>query len=158
MSEVALFNGNLTTTGLRLSADTTYEEFSTICYVLGQLHEAVRFAIGDAINDGPEILGDEAYQALELLNLSEDARWEYSRVARKVPRSIRHKTLSWSHHRAVASLPYPEQRLWLARARDEQLSHHALRDALRSGDGPTGSTAALPPVPGHTCECCGRSL
>lgn len=117
--------------------------------MLGGIHEAVRFAIGDAIMYGEKLYGEECYQALELLQLSEEAKREYVRVSERVPRSRRRKGLSWSHHRAVAALPPPEQKEWLRRAAEENLSHHALRDELRNG---------APPKATSYCRCCGKAL
>jgi hypothetical protein len=141
---------DLSAIGLRLTdPDLPIEDFSNLCYMLGRFHEAVRFAIGDAILIGEKLYGEEAFQAFEELHLSEDGRREYLRVSERVPRSRRRKDLSWSHHRAVAALEPAAQKEWLRRASDEGLSHHALRDELRNGAAPRAIT---------TCRCCGRSL
>lgn len=141
---------DLSAIGLRLrDPDLPLERFSELCWMLGRLHEAVRFAIGDAIIAGEALYGEEAHQAFENLNLSEDGRREYLRVSERVPRSRRRKDLSWSHHRAVAALEPAEQRSWLKRASEEGLSHHALRDELRNG---------VPAAPSTRCRCCGREL
>jgi hypothetical protein len=110
------------------------------------MHEAVRFAIGDAIIMGESLYHEQAYQAVELMGLSVTARQEYVRVAQRVPRSVRRPELSWSHHRAVATLPIPEQRRRLKEAVERDLSHHELRAELR--DEPAEKI----------CHCCGRSL
>lgn len=127
----------------------SYDRFETICYMLGALHEAVRFAIGDAIVQGEHLFGESAYQAFEKFQLSEEAMKEYVRVAQRVPRSRRRKGLSWSHHRAVASLEAPEQKKWLKRAVDEGMSHHDMRAALRNGTAP---------VDREVCPTCQRPL
>lgn len=158
--ELALANGRrweLSSTGLKFLEPLTYEEFENICYVLGQWNQAVRFAIGDAIMAGEEMFGQDAYQAFESLNLSEDAMREYVRVSQRVPRSRRRASLSWSHHRAVAALPPPEQTQWLRQASSSGMSHHALREALRESGG--GGSPSNPPASARqTCSCCGRSL
>lgn len=142
--------GALSVIGLHLTdPNLTYDRYEALCVLLGRMHEAVRFAIGDAIILGERLYHEDAHQAIEAMGLSVDARREYVRVAERVPRSIRRKDLSWSHHRAVAALPPPEQRKWLKQAAAERLSHHALRDALRDGAEP-----AHPKV----CRCCGRTL
>ena len=142
---------NLSAIGLRiLDPDLTLERFSDLCWQLGKIHGAVRFAIGDAIRQGEELFGDDAYQAFENLGLSEEGMREYLRVALAVPRSRRRRDVSWSHHRAVAALDPVEQKTWLKRAADENLSHHALRDELRNGTEPRYSVS-------H-CRCCGREL
>ncbi len=142
--------GAISVIGLHLSdPDLSYDRYEALCCLLGKMHEAVRFAIGDAILLGEQLYKEQAYQAIEQMGLSETARREYLRVSDRVPRSVRRPELSWSHHRAVAALPPPEQKTWLAKASDERLSHHALRDALRNGAEPVSSTV---------CRCCGRDL
>jgi hypothetical protein len=141
--------GAISEVGLHLSRpDLPFEQFEALCVLLGRMHEAVRFAIGDAIILGEQLYKERAYQAIESINVSERGRMEYVRVSEKVPRSIRRPDLSWSHHRAVAALPAPEQRRWLREAAEKGLSHHGLREALRDG-----AEAAH-----TTCRCCGRPL
>jgi hypothetical protein len=151
MSEIeAREEWNLSSIGLRLSdPDLPFERFEELCFMLGRFHEAVRFAIGDAILIGEKLYGEEAFQAFEALHLSEDGRREYLRVSERVPRSRRRKDLSWSHHRAVAALEPAAQKEWLKRASDEGMSHAEMRDALRNGAEPRAATV---------CRCCGRSL
>lgn len=140
----------LSEVGLKIrDPDMTLERFSEVCYTLGRFHEAVRFAIGDAIIQGEHLFGDDAHQAIEEMNLSEDARLEYVRVASRVPPSRRRHGLSWSHHRAVAALEPADQKSWLKRASDEGLSHHVLREEMRNGAEPKVSSK---------CRCCGREL
>lgn len=142
--------GAISVTGLYLSdPDLPFVQFEALCVLLGRMHEAVRFAIGDAIILGEQLYKEEAYQAVEAMGLSEDARREYVRVAERVPRSTRRKNLSWSHHRAVAALPPPEQKTWLRRASDDHLSHAELREALREG---------APAREAGVCRCCHRAL
>jgi hypothetical protein len=142
--------GAISVTGLLLSdPNLSYDKFEALCVLLGKMHEAVRFAIGDAILLGEKLYREKAYQAIEALGLSVDARREYVRVAERVPRSIRRDDLSWSHHRAVAALPLPEQRRMLKVASEQRMSHHELRDTLRNG---------LDPSPAKVCRCCHRPL
>jgi hypothetical protein len=143
--------GAISVVGLHLAdPDLTYERFEALCVLLGKMHEAVRFAIGDAIMQGEKLYRERAYQAIEQMGLSENARLEYVRVSEKVPRSVRRKDLSWSHHRAVAALDVPEQRQWLKTASEQRMSHHALREALRNGEPPA--------APSNVCRCCHRPL
>ena len=138
----------LSETGLRIhDVDMTLARFTEVCYMLGRFHEAVRFAIGDAILQGEHLFGEESYGAVDEMGLSPEAMKEYVRVAQRVPPSRRRKGLSWSHHRAVAALEPPAQKEWLAKAKSEGLSHHALRDELRNGAEPR-----------ETCPTCGKTL
>lgn len=141
---------DLSAIGLKIhDPDLPYERFAELCWTLGKMHEAVRFAIGDAILQGEALYGQIVYQAVEEMQLSEEARREYVRVASRVPRSRRRKDLSWSHHRAVAALEPEEQEKKLKQAARENLSHHEFRDVLRN--------RALPKV-STLCRCCHRPL
>lgn len=153
--------GAISITGLYLSdPELPYDQFEALCRLLGKMHEAVRFAIGDAIILGEHLYRELAYQAIEAMGLSEDARREYVRVAAQVPRSVRRDDLSWSHHRAVAGFnrvtktgervaSIGEQRKWLKTAAEQGMSHHELREAIRDG---------APPEESKTCRCCHRPL
>ena len=142
--------GAISTIGLHLAdPNLPYSQFEALCTLLGKMHEAVRFAIGDAILLGEKLYGEKAYQAFESLNISEKGMWEYMRVSLRVPRSRRRKDLSWSHHRAVASLEPAEQKEWLKAASDQRMSHHQLRQALQP--------APEPEAP-EVCTCCGQKL
>jgi hypothetical protein len=145
-------NGAISAIGLHLTdPDLSYDEFEAIGFLLGRMHQSLRFAIGDWLVLGEKLFPAAVYQAAEALGLSEEGMREYLRVSERVPRSTRRKTLSWSHHRAVAALEPPEQKTWLKKAVDEDLSHHALRDALRAG-------GVSQPARASRCRCCGREL
>lgn len=149
MSEVAVQDGWSVSLELR-DAALTYERFTEICTFLGVVNTEVRFAMGDAILMGPQLFGEEAYQAIECLQLSEAGRQEYARVSERIPPSLRRKDVSWSHHRAVAAVEgYDRKKEILRHAADEGLSHAALRDELRNGAEPRALTE---------CRCCGRPL
>ena len=140
----------LSAVGLRLKDPAlTIEDFAALCSSLGEIYKIARFAVGDAIVQGEELFGAEAFQAFEQFQLSEDAMIEYSRVSRKVPIAVRHRDLSWSHHRAVAALEPPAQKEWLERAAVGGLSHAALREELRDG---------AAPLQANVCRCCHRPL
>ena len=141
---------DLSAIGLRLlDPELSFERFTELCWTLGRFHEAVRFAIGDAIIAGEKLYGEEAFQAFEALNLSEEGRREYLRVSERVPRSRRRRDLSWSHHRAVAALEPTAQKQWLKRASEEGMSHHEMREALRNG---------IEPSKQRMCRCCHRAF
>ena len=141
-------NGALRTTGLYLTdPNLTYEQLEAVGGLLGRMHQSLRFAIGDYLRMMEERFPEKFSQGAEVLGISEEGMREYLRVSEKVPRSIRREKLSWSHHRAVAALEPPEQKEWLERAENEQLSHHQLRDALRIEPEPQAV---------RECRCCHR--
>ena len=140
--------GALTPTGLTLTdPHMPIEQAAAVGRLLGKMDSSVKFAIGDWLLFTEQVYPEEWSQLVEVLGLSEDRRREYMRVSERVPRSRRREKIDWSHHRAVAALPPPEQKEWLKRAEVEHLSHHALRDALRDGK---------PRPAKRACQCCGR--
>src|SRR3972149_3181673 len=143
-------NGAISSTRLHL-ADPSLprERAEAIGVLLGRMHEAVRFAIGDWLLLVEALFPVEFSQMSEVLGLSEEGRRGFMRVSERVPRSPRRASLSWSHHRAGAALPPAEQKAWLKRAAAEDLSHAALRDALREGE-----PAAAPGI----CRGCKQAL
>lgn len=137
-----------------------YTEFEGLCERLGGMYATtkwveaeIKLAIGDAILAGEHLYGQEAYQAYEAFGISEDVRQDCVRLARQIPRSIRKvgRGLTWSHLRAVAALEPKEQREWLKRATDENLSHHALRAEIAA------SRNGIPAVR-EVCPTCQRPL
>lgn len=143
-------SGALSSIGLNLTdPNISYERYEAIGALLGRMHQSLRFAIGDWLRIGEHLFSERFYQAAEVLGLSEKGMMEYVRVSTRVPRSTRRKDLSWSHHRAVASLSPLEQREWLRMASTQGMSHHALRDALRP---------VMEDVKPEVCSCCGKSL
>ena len=141
--------GALTPTGLTLTdPNMPISQAASVGRLLGQMDKCVRFSIGDWLLFIENVYPQEWSQLAEVLDLSDDRRREYMRVAERVPRSRRRAGLDWSKHRAVAALPPPEQKEWLKKAETEHLSHHALRDALRNGK--------PEPVVQKACRCCGR--
>jgi hypothetical protein len=146
-------NGAISSIGLHLAdPNLSFSRAEALGSLLGQIYEISRFAIGDYLILVEQLFPEEFSQLSESLGVSEEGRREFMRVSERVPRSTRRKTLSWSHHRAVASLDPPQQKAWLKRAVDEDLSHHALREELRSE-----GAASSPPGP-LTCRCCKRPL
>ena len=142
--------GALTPTGLTLTdPNLPIGQAEAIGTLLGAMHKSVQFAIGDWLIFTEEVYPEQWSQMSELLGLSEEKRREYRRVAARVPRSVRRANVDWSQHRAVAPLPAPEQKRWLAKVEEERMSHHALRDELRNGNEPIVQT--------H-CRCCGKEL
>lgn len=142
--------GALTSVGLRLSdPNLSWDAYVAVGELLGEMRKALQWSYGDFVLLGEKLFGERSYQAFEGLNVGEETLREYTRVAERIPRSIRRQDLPWSTHRAVASLEPPEQKRWLKVASEQGLSHHALREALRSGE---------PPKHSDVCRCCHRPL
>lgn len=86
------------------------------------------FEVGDWVNEGEAALGETAQQFLGHSSYWQLATW--SSVARRVPPLSRDKDLPFTYHREVAALPEPEQREWLAKARNEDWRRQDLHAAI----------------------------
>jgi hypothetical protein len=82
------------------------------------------------------IATDFEEQAAEATGWKPETIDQYARVARQIPASRRDPDLSYAHHREVADRPPAEQTLWLARAKNENMSTDRLRYALKADTDP----------------------
>ena len=133
-------DGVLSAVGLNLAhMELTRDEYETLGYVLGGMHETLKWAIGDYLIEGERRYGQEAYQLQESLGISEESRRQYVRVAEAIPMSRRHPELTWSHHRAVSALEPAEQDMWLEQAE----AHHWSKAELEAHRHPEGTTQVV---------------
>jgi hypothetical protein len=102
---------------LQPGRETSFDEWAAFGADLGTAHDAVQFWIGDWMNLGDGLFGEQAAQAWEDVGLELATLQQYAWVARLVTAERRiGPPLSWSHHRAVADLPPHEQTRWLEQA------------------------------------------
>lgn len=113
-------SGALTTTGLNLPTTIGEDEYEALGALLGRMHEAMRWAIGDYIIQGEALFGERVYQLCEALGISEESKQQYIRVALAIPLPRRRPDLTWSHHRVVYARPPQEQDEWLAAAEEHR--------------------------------------
>jgi hypothetical protein len=83
---------------------------------LVRMSRASAWWLGDWLVYGETTYGRRYTIALEVTNFDYQTLRNYAWVARRFPVSRRRDTLSFQHHAEVASLPEPEQELWLQRA------------------------------------------
>jgi hypothetical protein len=99
---------------------------------------------------GAEAYGDRYNEALATTRLEYQTLRNYAWVARRFAAHRRRAGLSFQHHAEVASLPEPQQELWLQRAetmgwsRNDLRRHLALRRSMSRRT--TGDTATRVPV------------
>jgi hypothetical protein len=153
--------------GLHLTdPNLSYDRVEAIGGLLAQEHSDVRLAMGDWLLFVEAKFPEKFSQASEMLNINEEARAEYMRTCRGVPRSMRRKNprISYSHYRALAAMKtvdhetgevqpdFAAQREILDKleAAPRKIGHAELRDMLRPDDQPK-------PDP-TVCRCCHRPL
>ncbi len=108
---------------LRTRPDLTFEQFQSICTLVGRAASAVRWWAGDLVVFGEHVYGEDAAQALEELRMSPEGLADCARVSLAFPRSKPSATLSFGHHRTLAGR-------WLDPARRFELLERAERERL----------------------------
>lgn len=117
---------------LEIKEGTTRKEWAEVGVGLLQARETTYWALGDWLNWGTEVWGDALTVAVNLCpekNASSLRQWAW--VCKNVPPSRRRPTLTFTHHREVASMTEADQVLWLDRAVQHEWSYQDLRQNIR---------------------------
>ena len=93
----------------------------------GTIADSSAWCLGDWVVFGASRYSDRYLRAIEQAGLEYQTLRNYAWVARRFESSRRREALSFQHHAEVASLPEPEQDLWLQRADAAQWSKTELR-------------------------------
>lgn len=123
-------SGAVTETSLTLPPDLPFDQYEALARMFGQLHRTSAWLLGDLLNYGEKVYGETYTQASEATGLAEQTLMNYASVCGRVPRSRRRKTLPFSVHAEVASLPPAEQEMWLKRAASEKWTRGRIREEL----------------------------
>jgi hypothetical protein len=136
-----------------------FEQWESLGRFLGRMDHAIRWWIGDWLNFGEEVYGEDSAQAVEstrgerydeaerVTGLAPQTLMNISSVCRRIAKSRRRPELYFSTHEVVASLEPDEQKEWLDRAVTEEWSSHDLRAAIYESQGRT-TGASSDPDPG----------
>lgn len=129
-----------TPTGLILSKDLTFEEWSAIAGNFGKALQTAAWCIGDWMvygerkwakqllldgaefdPDTPNRIPSHAFDlAVTATGLDRQTISKYAEVCRKIPREERRVQLSFGHHRILAPLPSPQRLEWMALLTDSE--------------------------------------
>lgn len=113
-------SGALTSTSLDLGEHPiSFDAYEALAAFLGAVGRSHCWWVGDLINWGEMVFGEEAAQAIESLGLHPGTCVNYAYTCRQIARSRRRPGLSFAHHRVVAPLSPDAQRYWLDRASAE---------------------------------------
>lgn len=123
----------VTPTGLNLEMleGLSYDQYEALGVALSQMNKWTQWAIADWLLYGDKAFAEVAAQAALATKKSEETVRKWLWVAERVAPSRRNKDLSFSTHEAVAALPAKEQRRWLKRAADQNLSQREVRILIR---------------------------
>jgi len=120
--------GTLTRTSWKLPNDITFEQWVQCGRALQEIEGSVQWWIGDWWNAN-SAYGGRVETARDLdfnLALVRDYAWVSSNV------SVRTDTLTFGHHRLVASLESKQQKRWLRKASDHDWSVNQLRQEIKA--------------------------
>jgi hypothetical protein len=110
----------------------TFEQWDDMGLVLCEARDWTAWLIGDWLSFGEDRWNDRYAQARALTNRSYGGLRNLAWVARRVARPRRRESLSWSHHRLVASIKDEAVQVeWLDRAEAEGWSVDLLESMLR---------------------------
>lgn len=117
---------------------SSFEEWEAFGRTLRDIEKGLQWAVGDWLNIGEARYRDKYMGAAAALGFEVPTVRDYAYVARSIKPSIRIDTLSFAHHRLIASLDPQFQRHWLTRADAAGWSVSRMREEMR-GDKVTKS-------------------
>lgn len=140
----------LTTKGLLIKGSPTYEEWASVGETLRFLESSIQFALGDWIRYGEHCWGEMYAQAIQETGKDAGTLRDYVWVASAVDLSLRDDNLTFSHHKAVASLrldngapDIAKQRHYLELAAEEDYPVSTLRRVIKE-DKQAGNEVTIP--------------
>jgi hypothetical protein len=87
-----------------LPTDLPIDDWLELCSRLNQSITSYQFWLGDAINHGEDIYGEEHFQLFDHIEAEEGTLRNYAWVTRQIPPSMRREGVTWTHHRELASV------------------------------------------------------
>jgi hypothetical protein len=125
-----------------------YDEWEALGRLLGAVDKRVNWYIGDWINHGEALYGEQASQGVEattserysiaesITGKEHGTLMNVASICGRIARERRRKELPFWVHAEVAALEPDEQVRWLEAAIEAGLSRGALRDAIRAEKNP----------------------
>lgn len=110
----------------------TFDEWAGVGRRISRIASGAAWAMGEWLLFGERRFGARYRSAIEATDLDYQTLRNYAWVARNVDADRRREELSFQHHAEVASLPAPEQDLWLHRAVMHGWSRNELRRRMRA--------------------------
>lgn len=141
--------GSLKHSGLELTnPDMQFEDWQKIGHLIGFMSRWSKFALGDWLNFGAAIFGEDYAQGVEgtpserydvahrITGLEVATLQNYASICGRIALSTRRIELNFSMHEPVAGLEPEEQGEWLDRAVTEGWTREELRIAIKEAKNP----------------------
>lgn len=127
----------------------SYKDWETIGKMCGFVGNAWQWWIGDWLNSGELLFGEQSAQGTDTIDTRFDLALRVTgreagtlanirSVCEKVPKDRRRPELTFAHHQEVAPLEPDAQEEWLAKAIEENWNRSQLREAIRASRQPIG--------------------
>ncbi len=119
--------------GLVVTRHPTWDEYEGLGAYLRTADKKMAWLIGDWVNLGEQVFGEQAAQALD-----PDGPWSektlavYSWVCRSIAPERRRRELDFAHHQIVAALPPADQDKWLESAASDPDGIWSTRELSRA--------------------------
>jgi hypothetical protein len=139
-------SARVTPSGLQIADGLTFDAWAGMGRKLAGLSSAVSWCLGDWLIYGEQAYGERYKAAIATTSLDYQTLRNYAWVARRFTVSRRRDTVSFQHHAEVASLPEPDQDLWLSRAQRSRWSRNELRKRVQGERRRSRQIAAEGPV------------
>lgn len=128
--DIVVSSFSLQKNGAVAIGNPTFEQWSSCLGFVQKSEQAVHFWLGDIINWGSQTFGEKYTQAVEVTGFDIGTLQNDCYISKAVPIDNRKSELSFEHHKIVAKLEPDEQKKWLEKAADENLTVKELRREL----------------------------
>jgi hypothetical protein len=140
----------LTAVGLHIPAELSFEDWERAGRRLSGIVDSSTWCLGDWLVYGKLHYSDRYKRAIDAAGLQYQTLRNYAWVSHRFELSRRRPNLTFQHHAEVASLPPPEQDLWLDRAEQGMWTTKQLRMRLQAerikNTGETGQLSTIPRI------------
>jgi len=131
--EMVIGGFKLTSTGLSIEGNPTFEEFDQLGQYLRRVHTGYQWWWGDWLIYGEGQYGERFSQALEATDWEESTLRQYAWVAKNVAKENRLDGVAFGHYvNGLASLKPADQKVWAERIVAENLTQGQFVAKLKS--------------------------
>ncbi len=123
-----------TKTGLRIPQGMAFEEWERAGRQIAGVVDSSSWWLGDWLVYGKDHYTDRYQRGIKAVGLRYQTLRNYAWVSRRFEFNRRRPGLTFQHHAELASLPVPEQDLWLDRAEQMNWTTKQLRHAIRAAN------------------------
>lgn len=116
-----------------LPSNLTRDDFARLLAAFHTMTRKSALAVGHLYSEAVERFGEEAYQLFKPLHYQESTLKNYRRISEQIDPSLWSEPIADRHFAAIAGKvkDVEEQRKWIERAKETEISADALREEIR---------------------------